>query len=90
MFVYFFIMFVIFVINQFCLNFFVFEYDYLCEDCCLEGNLLCIMWNYFINVSGEMNVGIWVCEKGSWCIVFVFNKDEYFCVFEGCCCVIDE
>jgi uncharacterized cupin superfamily protein len=59
------------------------EVDHPREDRRLEGNPLRTTWNHFTNASGEMNAGIWACEKGSWRIAFALNKDEYFCVLEG-------
>lgn len=66
------------------------EFDHPREDRRLQGNPLRTTWNHFTSASGEMNAGIWACEKGSWSIAFADNKDEYFCVLEGCCRVIDE
>lgn len=77
-------------ITQFRLNSPAPEYDHPREDRRLEGNPLRTTWNHFTNASGEMNAGIWACEKGSWRIAFAPNKDEYFCILEGRCRVIDE
>ena len=66
------------------------EHDHTIEERRLEGNPLRTTWNHFTSASGEMNAGIWACEKGSWRIAFAPTKDEYFYVLEGRCRVIDE
>ena len=66
------------------------EYDHPREERRLEGNPQRTTWNHFTNASGEVHAGIWACERGSWRIAFAPNKDEYFCVLEGRCRVIDE
>jgi len=66
------------------------EFDHPREDRRLDGNPLRTTWNHFTSASGEVNAGIWACEKGSWRIAFAQNKDEYFYVLEGRCRVIDE
>jgi uncharacterized cupin superfamily protein len=66
------------------------EYDHPREERRLAGNPRRTTWNHFTNASGEVNAGVWACEKGSWRIHFAPNKDEYFYVLEGRCRVIDE
>jgi uncharacterized cupin superfamily protein len=66
------------------------EYDHPREERRLVGNPKRTSWNHFTNASGEVNAGIWTCEKGSWRIAFAPNKDEYFYVLEGRCRIIDE
>jgi hypothetical protein len=66
------------------------EYDHPREERRLVGNPHRTTWNHFTNASGEVSAGIWACERGSWRIEFGPRKDEYFCVLEGRCRVIDE
>jgi len=66
------------------------EYDHPREERRLVGNPQRTTWNHFTNASGEVSAGIWACERGSWRIEFGPRKDEYFCVLEGRCRVIDE
>ncbi|MBA5688653.1 cupin domain-containing protein [Rugamonas apoptosis] len=66
------------------------EYDYPREDRRLDGAPKRTTWNHYTNASGEVNAGVWACERGSWRIAFAPNKEEYFYVLEGRCRVIDE
>ena len=66
------------------------ESDHPREDRRLDGNPRRTTSNLFTYASGEVHAGIWACERGSWRIAFAPNKDEYFCVLEGRCRVIDE
>lgn len=66
------------------------EYDHPREERRLEGNPQRTSWNHFTSSSGEVNAGIWACEKGSWRIAFAPTMDEYFYVLEGRCRIIDE
>jgi uncharacterized cupin superfamily protein len=66
------------------------ETDHPLEERRLAGNPQRTTWNHFTSASGEINAGIWACEKGSWRIAFAATKDEYFYVLEGRCRIIDE
>ena len=66
------------------------ETDYPQEERRLDGNPKRTTWNHFTSAVGDVNAGIWACEKGSWRIAFAPTKDEYFYVLEGRCRVIDE
>ncbi len=52
-------------------------------DRLISGNPRRQTWEQFVNHSGELSCGIWLCEAGSWRIQFTDNKDEFFCVIEG-------
>ncbi|EJM96292.1 cupin domain-containing protein [Herbaspirillum sp. YR522] len=66
------------------------EIDYPLPERRLEGNPQRTTWNHFTSAGGDVNAGIWACEKGSWRIAFAPTKDEYFHVLEGRCRIIDE
>ncbi|MBV8665745.1 MAG: DUF861 domain-containing protein [Burkholderiaceae bacterium] len=66
------------------------EYDHPRQERRLQGNPLRTTWNHFTSASDEISAGVWACEVGSWRIAFADNKDEFFCVIEGRCRVIDE
>ncbi|NUU00019.1 cupin domain-containing protein [Herbaspirillum robiniae] len=77
-------------ITQFKLQSPLAEIDYPREDRRLDGNPKRTTWNHFSSAAGDLNAGVWACEKGSWRIAFAPTKDEYFYVLEGRCRVIDE
>lgn len=66
------------------------EYDHPRAERRLEGNPRRTTWNHYTSSSGDMQAGVWACERGSWRIAFAANKDEYFYVLEGRCRLLDE
>lgn len=66
------------------------EYDRPRAERLLAGNPLRTTWNHYTSGDGAVMAGVWACERGSWRIAFGPHKDEYFCVLEGRCRVIDE
>jgi uncharacterized cupin superfamily protein len=52
-------------------------------DRLVAGNPLRTTWEHFASPTGDLNCGIWACEKGAWNIAFAPGKDEFFCIIEG-------
>ena len=55
----------------------------------VSGNPQRVTWNHFTNASGEVFMGVWSCEVGSWRIEMGLDEDEYFYVIEGAGAIIE-
>ncbi|MCE1160549.1 MAG: cupin domain-containing protein [Burkholderiales bacterium] len=66
------------------------EFDHPRSDRLVNGNPQRTTWNHFTNRSGEMFVGVWASEVGSWRIEMGETEDEYFYVIEGSGAIIEE
>lgn len=65
------------------------EIDYPRPERLVSGNPQRATWNHFTNASGEVFMGIWSCEVGSWRIEMGMDEDEYFYVIEGAGAIIE-
>ena len=65
------------------------EIDYPRPDRLVSGNPQRTTWNHFTNASGEVFMGVWTCEVGSWRIEMGVDEDEYFYVIEGAGAIIE-
>jgi uncharacterized cupin superfamily protein len=59
------------------------EFDFPRAERLLAGNPQRITWSHFVNDSGEVYMGVWASEVGSWHIEMGATEDEYFYVLEG-------
>ncbi|GHA77934.1 transcriptional regulator [Formosimonas limnophila] len=59
------------------------EFDFPRADRLLTGNPKRTTWSHFVNDSGEVYMGVWASEVGSWHIEMGPTEDEYFYVLEG-------
>ena len=66
------------------------EIDYPRSERLVQGNPKRTTWNHFTNSSGEVFMGVWACEPGSWRIEMGIDEDEYFYVLEGAGAIIEE
>ena len=65
------------------------EIDYPRPERLVNGNPKRTTWNHFTNHSGEVFMGVWACEVGSWQIEMGLGEDEYFYVTEGAGALIE-
>lgn len=65
------------------------EIDYPRPERLVSGNPKRTTWNHFTNHSGEVFMGVWACEVGSWHIEMGLDEDEYFYVIEGTGAIIE-
>ena len=54
------------------------EIDYPRPERLVNGNPKRTTWNHFTNHSGEVFMGVWACEVGSWQIEMGLGEDEVF------------
>lgn len=59
------------------------EFDFPRPERLVTGNPQRTTWSHFINNSGEVYMGVWASEVGSWRIEMGPTEDEYFYVLEG-------